>query len=287
VTEKFYPGLYELADAASNNTQKTFVRITAAYLICVVLGVAANTFLPQTRWAAIVTAVLLLLTLLAPVFMIFRKYADTWYRARALAESIKTSTWKFMMHAEPFNIGDAEARAHFQRLLKGFLDEHKVLGAALAGQSKREQITTFMVEMRKASRNRRRDFYMENRIFQQHAWYGKKAAGNKKSATVWLILMIVFHIVAVVFALCQISNPPTRFPVDLFVVLGSSTLSWMQFKKFSELGAAYALTAQEISIAGEGLSSIGSDEEFSVAVADIENAFSREHTQWAARKDQQ
>ena len=33
-----------------------------------------------------------------------------WYRCRALAESVKTLTWRFMMHATPFEGDDAKAK---------------------------------------------------------------------------------------------------------------------------------------------------------------------------------
>lgn len=287
MNDQLFPALYDAADHASNKTQTTFVFITKAYLTLVVISVALGFFLPKTSWAAIITAAFLLITMLAPVFMMIMKYSDTWYRARALAESIKTSTWKFMMRSEPFDIPDGEAKAHFQELLRKLLGEHRALGEALGGEAKMRQVTPTMEEMRKAELDARRSFYLDKRVGEQHGWYCKKTAQNKRSARFWLIFMLTFHAIAVVFALVQISTPERDLPIELFIVLGSSALSWMQFKKFGELGAAYALTAHEISIAGEGLSGVSNEEEFSTVVADIENAFSREHTQWAARKDKQ
>jgi hypothetical protein len=62
-------------------------------------------------------------------------------------------------------------------------------------------------------------------------------------------------------------------------------LSWMQAKRFSELAASYALAAHEISLIKEQSLLPDTDEKFSLFVGDAENAFSREHTQWVARKD--
>jgi hypothetical protein len=284
--DHLYPALYESADSASNRTQRILVGITKAYLILATASVAANTFLPKASWAAVITAALLLLTMLVPVFMIFRKYSDTWYRARALAESIKTATWKFMMHSEPFNMPESDAKSHFQNLLKRLLEEHKMLSEAFGEQSRISQISSKMLQIRRSNMHERVSFYRSDRIEEQHNWYRNKAVSNKRSACIWLTLTISFHAIAVLLALIQISSPTHNWPIALFVVLGSSAISWMQFKKFGELGAAYALTAQEISIAAEGLVEVDSEEALSSVVADIENAFSREHTQWIARKDQ-
>ena len=59
----------------------------------------------------------------------------------------------------------------------------------------------------------------------------------------------------------------------------------MQAKKFSELAASYTLAAHEINIIKSLSLEEMTEEEFSIFVGDAENAFSREHTQWVARKD--
>ena len=60
----------------------------------------------------------------------------------------------------------------------------------------------------------------------------------------------------------------------------------MQAKRFSDLAASYALAAHEIGFINEQAGRVGNDEEkFSSFVADAETAFSREHTQWVARRD--
>ena len=59
----------------------------------------------------------------------------------------------------------------------------------------------------------------------------------------------------------------------------------MQAKRFSELAASYALAAHEISLIADQALTPATAYDFSVFVGDAENAFSREHTQWVARKD--
>jgi len=78
---------------------------------------------------------------------------------------------------------------------------------------------------------------------------------------------------------------PIYLPVDVIIALASSLLSWIQAKRFTELSASYALTAHEIGFINEQIATINSEDDFSKFVGDAENAFSREHTQWAARRD--
>ena len=77
----------------------------------------------------------------------------------------------------------------------------------------------------------------------------------------------------------------TSMQQRVFVAIAASLLSWMQAKRFSELAASYALAAHEIELIRQQSLLPSTDDEFSLFVDDAENAFSREHTQWIARKD--
>jgi hypothetical protein len=59
----------------------------------------------------------------------------------------------------------------------------------------------------------------------------------------------------------------------------------VQTKKYKELEKSYALTSHEINFIATQKDDIKSDDLLSEYVDNSENAFSREHTQWIARKD--
>ena len=65
----------------------------------------------------------------------------------------------------------------------------------------------------------------------------------------------------------------------------SAIVRWIQIKKFYELAIAYNFTANEISIIETKLDSLNTEQEFSKFVNEAEQAFSREHTQWIARRN--
>ena len=103
-------------------------------------------------------------------------------------------------------------------------------------------------------------------------------------AMIWFSVMIALHVLAIFLLLLKIKNPTNELPVEVVAVCASSVLSWLQTKKHNELSASYALTTQEISLIRGEASYVDSEESFSSFVIDSENAFSREHTQWFARK---
>lgn len=143
-----------------------------------------------------------------------------------------------------------------------------------------------MIEIRALSLNSRKDYYRANRIDEQRKWYAKKARWNNKQSILWFAAMILANIIAIVFVLIQISDPKTvYYPIEPFIVIAASILTWMQVKRFQDLATSYNLTAHEISIIREISDFVNNEKELSDFVQDAENAFSREHTQWVARKN--
>jgi ribosomal protein S18 len=64
----------------------------------------------------------------------------------------------------------------------------------------------------------------------------------------------------------------------------SFIVGWTQIKRFAELSISYSLAAYEIGIVKTKANEVSDEETLSEFVNDAEQAFSREHTQWTARK---
>ncbi|HDQ2581608.1 TPA: SLATT domain-containing protein [Morganella morganii] len=77
---------------------------------------------------------------------------------------------------------------------------------------------------------------------------------------------------------------PTSLPTELITTIISALIGWVQIKKYNELSASYALTAHEIGLIKEQSYYISSEKDFLDFIRDAETAFSREHTQWQARR---
>jgi hypothetical protein len=283
-----YPALYQAADAASLGAQQTYLSCTKLYggLTIVAAGLAAYGI--SSRTAAIAAAVLFLAGLFLSIYLAVKRLESTWYRARAIAESTKTATWRFMMRADPFDEPTLSAvRQDFSHLLTEILQQHKDLGAELGGDvATRDQLTSEMLATRELHWNARLESYVANRIEEQRRWYAAKSADNRRKSRIWFSIFIVLQGGAVFFTILRVGYPLLNlWTTEVLVVGAAIVLGWIQVKRYRELATAYGLTAQEIGLAKADSFGVGSEQELADFVVQTENAFSREHTQWAARKD--
>lgn len=284
--EEDFPALYRSADELSLESQTHFFRALKLHLVLLVLA-AVLSIASIPHWSVAALQLLALLGALSCSIYLFSKRPDRyWYAGRAVAESIKTITWRYVCRAEPFQGDDASARSDFQRRLKAIVDQNKDVAQALTNYLDAPQITDVMTEMRARSLEERKTAYAGSRIRDQLTWYAKKASFNKKTSNAFFWALIATNGVAVLCAILRITFVDVPFwPTDIFVATAASLLSWMQAKRFSELAASYALAAHEIGLIRERSLVSDTDEAFSLFVGDAENAFSREHTQWVARQD--
>ncbi|WP_417699251.1 DUF4231 domain-containing protein [Pseudoalteromonas lipolytica] len=284
-----YPALYTAADEASNRSQAQYLGLVRSYTYLLIAGAGLSVIGIKSSISAACAAALFIASIFVSILMILRNSENSWYRARAIAESVKTSTWRFMMRADPYeDSSSVEAvKKNFRNLLRSILSEHKDLAHDLGGEiAAQEQITEKMCSIRNSSLEERIEFYRTHRIDEQRKWYAVKSGINSRNSKKWFAILIGLQSVAVILVLLRISYPEWEYwPTEVFVVAAGSALTWIQLKRFRELAAAYGLTAHEIGVVRGELESISAQDSFAQFVKDSENAFSREHTQWVARKD--
>lgn len=284
--ENDFPPLYRSADEFSQKSQVYFFSALKLHLILLILA-AILSFINIPHWLIAVCQLISLLGALSCSVYLYSMRPDRyWYAGRAVAESIKTITWRYVSRAEPFQNSDSTAKSDFQQKLRAIIEQNRDIAQRLTTLLEMSQITETMTKMRAATLEDRKAIYAESRIKNQFTWYANKASSNRKAANYSFYLLIIINFVAVICAILRIRYINIPFwPTDIFVVSAASLLSWMQAKRFSELASSYSLAANEIGFINEQSLLATTDEEFSLFVGDAENAFSREHTQWVARKD--
>jgi len=283
-----YPAIYRSADENSNETQNKYINGTKGYLIVILIGTTLGTYRSVSEIAAFFAAFVFIVGIILAIVLHNKQYERKWYNCRAVAESMKTSTWRFTMRANPYDdLDEANAKSKFRELIKAILNEQINNSEYLTikyGDS--EQITNEMNRIRSMELLERMDYYRNNRIDEQRSWYAKKAKANQDAGNLWFKIMIALHIIAIVFVLLSVSSISWSYwPSEIFIVAGTSAITWMKVRKYNELAAAYGLTAHEISTIRGELELVKTEEDFSQFVNNSENAFSREHTQWLARKE--
>lgn len=286
-----YPALYESASELSDSSQKSYLSlIRSEYGFLVIAAILSMDWSSRPSYFAIY--VLILLGSLS--VLIGRNYwkpEQAWYRGRALAESIKTSCWRYCMRADPF--GDVPTReqafAEFRDHLLEILKTNQFIGDRLSPDSSaKEQIPISMQAVRALSLDERKAYYLEHRIQEQRTWYAKKAGYNKRASRLWSRIGIGAYTIAISLALARIVYPEWKlWPIEPVLVIAAAIVGWTQVKKFNELASSYTLTAHEIGLIQGKMASATSEAAFSEFVNDSEQAFSREHTQWVARQQSQ
>lgn len=239
----------------------------------------------------IVYAIVLLASLGVLVCRNWLKPEQDWYRGRALAESIKTSSWRYVMRSSPFEDAEdiATPRQEFRSHLLAILKANRFIGDKMPPDSAaKEQIPYSMEQVRLNSLALRKDYYLQNRIREQRKWYASNAGYNRRASKRWMFVGIFAYFVAITLALTRIEYPDWNlWPIEPIIVIASSVIGWTQIKKYNELASSYLLTAHEIGIIQNKIGEIEEEGDFETFVSDAEQAFSREHTQWVARQQAQ
>lgn len=280
--------MYRAADSASIEAQSNYFGALGFYVILLIIAAFVSFNWSQNVYGAIASALLFLITLGILVWLKVQKPEDAWYNGRAVAESVKTRTWRWMMRAEPYNkdISEEQVQKEFLSDLKAILNQNRSLSSLLSWTPDLgEAISEKMVSLRNLSWNERLAVYKSERIDNQSTWYSKKSQFNKRRAKQWFFASMVLHSIAVLMLLYRIKDPSSSLPIEVVATAAGAVLTWVQAKKHNELNSSYALAAHEIVlIKGESVS-VQNENQLSEFVLNSESAFSREHTQWIARKN--
>jgi hypothetical protein len=241
----------------------------------------------KDSYGAIASAALFLITLGILIALRVKRPDDLWYNGRAVAESVKTRAWRWVMRAEPYE--DTEnieiVSKQFINDLKAILTQNQSLSEVFNSNAGiHSSISETMYHIRALPVVERLEIYKEQRIKDQANFYSTKSLFNKTRARQLFWVSVSLHSVAVAMLLYRIKDPIPNLPIEVVATAAGAVLTWLQAKKHNELNSSYALTAHEIVlIKGEALS-VKNEKDLSEFVLDSETAFSREHTQWAARK---
>jgi hypothetical protein len=286
-TAAFYPAVYYSADQLSNTAQRHFLMALGAHLSLLVVGAALPLLAPHNWIGALSQMLAFAGALSCAIYLAAMKPDRLWYAARALAESMKTICWRFVVRAEPFDSGHDDDRGHLIETMRKLIEQNKRAAQKMSERLDGRQITAEMMALRHASLAARRDAYIQRRIDEQRRWYAGKSKFNRRRAVSYFGTLIALNLAALTSAALRMRFVEAEaWPTDILVAASVGVMGWMQTKKYSELAASYALAAHEIGFIREQAASVHDELLFSLFVGDAENAFSREHTQWIARKDE-
>lgn len=287
-----FPAVYQAADQEAARSQRLYFTMLWGQYFCLFSASLLTLFAGYVHQSLLLAGYFFLLVsgAVAALTLGAAKPNQNWYRFRALAESCKTLSWRYMMGSAPFAPDDdtAQTSALFAIRLHELVTFQPLDSARLIqSEDADEQATPWMQKLQTEGFDNRKAFYLEHRIDNQLKWYKVKAKANQRSSQKSLAAIVLVYLSAMGATALQFYHPLTESQVlwvaEPLLVLVASLLGYAQAKRFSELSASYALTALEIQKLRTGFLPIKDDAALRDYVNVAEDAFSREHTQWIAR----
>ncbi len=291
VEDEHFPGLYQSADRSSISAQRRYIHFHRWHLFCLILGsvsVAMTTIFPiVATWTYVLLAIVLTIGIFLTLTSRVRRDEEVWFDCRAIAESTKTATWRFMMKAEPFKDDSTSEQSFLEKL-------QQIRGARPSSPTDLAQnldpnaqsVSGLMNEIRRKSVGERRNLYLESRLRDQKTWYSNKAIFNSRKEIRWYWTVVVLQISAIALAIIQAcsSGLPLNV-VPLLMTCAASAVAWSQMKRYNELAQSYSLAAQELG--DQETIALDAMEEavFLELVEQVEQTISREHTMWCVRRN--
>jgi len=279
--EDHMPEAYFVASKASAEGQKRFKRLTRASLLLLI--VAAVGGLIEEAWGGWISAVAFLSSIVLTALAVYQKTEQDWYDGRASAESVKSITFKYAVGGEPFETTDEGASVRFGDTLTSLTSALEVLSSTVP-PTRIEPMLGALRDLRGQVLGERRSIYREQRIEEQRNWYANRAAEHRSTARTWRAIMFTSQVAGVVCASLKGLGLIDIDLMSIFATVAASGAAWIAAGDFAESARAYDFAYLELGQALERIEQTRTEEEWARFVADCEQAMSREHTMWLARR---
>ncbi len=283
-----FPNIFEKADSKSITSQNSFIRLNLGILILLVISTFVSSIQVENGWITFISSFLLIVSLISTIWIMYFQPEKTWYNGRAIAESTKSLTWKFITGTKPFGhkLESSAAEEKLIKNLKQIIGQKKDFFQLIGEEfSDGEQITDSMRKLRDLDFQDKIEYYLLNRIEDQRSWYYKKSKENRRNKNWTFFAIITFQILAIVALALDFYKIIDFTITPLMACLASSFIAWLQLKRFQELTESYGITATELSLIKSKVKHIKNKSDFENFVDDAETSISREHTLWLARRD--
>ncbi len=290
-----YPELFCRSDKEAAAAQITYLRLQKVYLLLLVFasitGSVSIIIGPSSHYSLSTVSTIVLAVGFVLLWIIRgQRYDKIWFDCRAIAESVKTSTWRYMMQTAPYcaNVEDSLVDKRFLQKLEEIRKmrpgiEHNLAGHSTPGIS---AISEYMRKVRSLPLDKRKDIYLRKRLIDQKQWYENKAGAHRSSASKWFWTIVVLQILALIMAIIQLTAKLHRVDlIPIVVTLVAVFVAWSQIRRHDELTQGYFLAAQELGSLESLAPHVQETEKLEEFVLQTENTISREHTMWCARRE--
>ncbi|GGI95240.1 membrane protein [Saccharopolyspora subtropica] len=281
-----YPGLFQAADAASLHQQRSYLRGVRFRLVLTVAAAVLAAFTLRIGGAgidvfALGTALAFVGAMVIQLALVGSRPDQVWYEGRALAESVKTLTWRYAVAAQPFPAGDEQADVEFVKRIQAM---HRDLPNVHLGPTTAPPISERMRELRAAPLAVRKEAYLTGRVLDQQDWYATKAVYHQQRARIYRTTMLVMEVVGVAGALAKATGVVDFDLAGIVAAMVSAVAAWTATRQRAATATAYVVASHELGVIRDLIDRDLDEQQWSAAVVDAESAISREHTMWHANR---
>ena len=294
-----YPSVLAGAEAASAEGRSRFMWLSQAELalavgtsMLAIVFLLGDSFWWETGervrgWERVALAVAVIVSFVVKIGSRLRQYDAQWFEARAVAETVKSMTWRYVTRADPFQGSgtDQQVDVAFHAAIRTTLRSSGAFHPRIYQELPiSEQITPEMVQIRSRDLDERRKIFIQDRLDDQISWYSNKAARSERISARWFWLGLGLTAMALVAAIVSIQAFWVAVLISLFATLATATTVLSKLGRHDDIKKSYVLAAYELSFLRERVLAAVSEDELSEAVEASEEAISREHSMWIARQ---
>ena len=283
--------IYRSADQVSVAGQRITKRLVKTELIALIVASLTGVTVVrvtshQLDVLAPISAIAFVVALSSLGWRVWRKPEEDWYEGRAGAESARTLAWKYAIGADSFPVGGGEEDE--KKLAMLFLDRLRNVVSYLEDtklpslSSEARELTEAMRRVRRSDVGTRRLVYWRDRIKDQLDWYARRSSDHDKSAKRWLGAAITASLAGIAMAVVKFWFIDEDL-LGVCAAVASSAIAWNQLNQYRNQATAYAVAARELNVIHDQIEHVP-DDEWAAFAEEAEDAISREHTLWAARR---
>jgi hypothetical protein len=275
------PGIFAAAEDCSATGQSRFKLLAGWALFLLVVSAACG--LVEKAWAGWVAAATFVGSIVLTGLWIHRRAEHDWYDGRACAESAKSLTFKYAVGGQPFAVGAERADSLYEEALEELVSELEGLDSTFK-PSAHPPDTAELRALRMQGRDARTGVYRKQRLEDQHGWYIKRATEHRATARRWQAMVVALEVAGVIGAILKALEVVSIDLLSFFAAAGAAAAAWLTAGDYVAAARAYDFAAFELDAAMSRLARVSSEADWAAFVADAEQAMSREHTTWLARR---
>ncbi|MDQ0938072.1 DUF4231 domain-containing protein [Streptomyces turgidiscabies] len=201
---------------------------------------------------------------------------------RAVAETLKSMAWLYMVHGGPFHSRATDPDALFAERLEASLLKLKRVGLSDQNYTPTSfaaaQITPAMRTVRSKSFETRREIYLRDRLLEQSVWYRNSAARAHTAFVRWSVVTTILTLLALLAAVLQAVGLADSWSIaGLFSASIAAAVAWQELRQHGPRAYAFGLIVQELEMLRVVLANTVTEEGWADAVADAEQLVSPQY----------